>query len=994
MKATICFCSINRSFNFTTFLRAALLFLLASTMSASLFAQATITWKGAGTLFGSNTQLSQDLNNPLNWDALKVPTATDNVVISLTGGSILNLTGNLTIGNLTLVVLHENVNNPNNNNNPNYINVGAFTLKVNGNTTMDISDDHPNNRLYVGVTDGSSSAGTMDFVGNVVVGTTDVRDGVVFTGNPNSTIICRSNLTLNIRAQVEVGSEPGTLLFDGTGTQTIFYNNAKNCGFRNITVGQTNSPTLVIAGTSTPDNIVGNITVANNAVLDLNTRQLNRKSNGGSLFLKNTATLKVGGLSSTSNSGSASLIPGSNFPSGFTNIVLDSTSTVEFYGTNQSIPGAAHLIKGYGNLTLINNTKTLISSFAMFRNLTIAPNTTMALGNFDDTLKSNNVTTAYVSAVPSNATISYGTNGGFVVERFLQAYKSWRLLATPVDIATSPTFSAAWRENNAALTSTGFGTQITGPQGPSTASSTAVLDVYTQRGSVKYFNAATDNYIEIGNANTTKIANKEGYYVFVRGDRGVPITGAAGKTNLRIKGRIRTGDQSFTVPTGKFASVGNPFPSRIDFRTIYNSSISPSYYVWNPNPNGTFYNAGKYEVYVNYGDGNYRLGNPAGPIRNFIESGQAVFIQTISGANITIKESDKFGGSSVVSRGTETGRQGVNNPTLEINLRTRDGNGEDILADAAVLNFNAAFSNGLDNMDVRKISNTSDNLSIKIGNVNLVLDRKAGLTATDTIFLNLSNTRISNYRFNIDPSMLAYPTLKAFMVDKFLKNETELSLTAATDYAFAITADAASRASDRFMIIFKSVSPAVFTAIKAVRNDDNTIAVTWNMSNENNINNYSIERSLDGGVKFTAFNNQMPTANNFGSPYYTVVDAAVTKQEVLYRVKANNISNTSFYSDQAIAAKVVDVNTKNAISIYPNPIVNGIVNLYFNNQTAGKYTVSIVNSKGEQVKNEVVNVNNNAVAETVAINDAAAGMYRAIVTDAKGKATVIPFVKL
>ncbi len=994
MKAYFRFCTTNRSLSLNTLVRAAPIFLLVATISSASFAQKTITWIGAGTLNGSNTVLGQNLNNPLNWDSLRVPTASDNVVISLTGGATLNLTANLSVANLTLLVLHTNINNPNNNNNPDYINVGAFTLTVNGNTTIDISDDHPNNRFYIGVTDGSSSAGTIDFVGNVVAGTTDVRDGVLFMGNPNSTIICRSNLTLNTRAQVAAGSEPGTLLFDGTGIQTIYYNNAKSCGFKNIAVGKNNSPTLVIAGTSTPDNIVGNLTVANNAILDLNTRQLNRNSNGGSLFLKNTATLKVGGLSSVSNSGSATLIPGSNFPSGFANIVLDSTSTVEFSGTNQSIPGAAHLIKGYGNLTLINNTKTLISSFAMFRNLTIAPNTTMALGNFDDTLKSNNVTTAYVSAVPTTATISYGTSGGFVVERYLQAYKSWRLLATPVDIATSPTISAAWREKNAALSSTGYGTQITGPQGPTVGNAAAVLDVYTQRGSVKYYNASTDNYVEITNANTTKIANKEGYYVFVRGDRGVPVTGAAGTTNLRIKGRIRTGDQTFTVPTNKFASVGNPFPSRVDFRTIYNGSIAPAYYVWNPNPNGTFYNAGKYEVYVNYGDGNYRLGNSAGPIRNFIESGQAVFVQSITGGTFTFKESDKLGGSSVVSRGADnTGRQGVNNPTLEINLRTTDGNGEDVLADAAVLNFDAAFSNDLDNMDVRKISNTSDNLSIKKGTVNLVADRRAGLAATDTIFLTLSNTRISNYRFNIDPSMLAYPLVQGIMVDKFLGTETALSLTTATDYSFAITADAASRAADRFMITFKTVEPAVFTAIKAVRNDDNTVAVTWNMFNENNINNYSIERSVDGGTNYTAIYSQMPTANNFGSPYYTVTDAVAPTGIVWYRIKANNINNTTFYSDKA-AAKAVDVNTKHGISIYPNQVVNGTVNLYFNNQTAGKYSVTIVNSLGEQVKQTGVNVNNNALNQTININRAAAGMYHAIVNDANGKKVVIPFVKL
>ena len=888
-------------------------------------------------------------------------------------------------------MLHSNINNLNNNNNPDYINVGAFTLTVNGASNIDVQDDHPNNQLFVGVTDGSNSAGTIDFKGDVVIGTTDVRDGVLLIGNANSTIICRGNLTLNKRAQVAQGFEFGTLLFDGTGTQNFNFNNVKSCGFNNVVIGKNNSPTVIMGGTSVADNIIGNLTIANNSVFDLNTRQLNRKSNGGSLFIKNTATLRAAGLSSTSNGGSASLLSGSNFPSGFTNMVFDSTSTVEFYGANQSIPGAAQFIKGYGNLTLVNNTKTVSSSFAMFRNLTIAANTTMDLNNFDDTLKSNVQTTAYVSAVPTTAVINYGT-GGFVVERYLAAYKSWRLLATPVDIATSPTISAAWREGNSAFASTGYGTQITGPQGPSTASNTAVLDIYTQRGSIKSYDPASNNYIEVANANTTKIANIAGYYVFVRGDRGVGITGAAASTNLRIKGKIRTGDQTFTVPTNKFASIGNPFPSKIDFRTIYNSSISPSYYVWNPNPSGTFYNAGKYQVYVNYGDGNYRLGGPTGPIRNYIESGQAVFIQSITGGTITVKESDKFGGSSLVSRGALAQRQGVNNASLEINLLTKDANGEEVLADAAVINFDANYNKELDNNDVRKILNTSDNLSIKKGATNLVLETRTGLNAIDTIFLNLSNTRIGNYHFNIDPSLLSYPNMQAYIKDQFLKTETAVSFEVSTDYAFTTTSDAASRATDRFMIVFKSVAPALFTAIKASRLNNISVAVTWNMANENNINYYEIERSADG-INYKVIDTQLPTANNMGNPYYTYTDANAPTEMVWYRIKATAIAGAAQFSAKANVI-AVDINTKHGISIYPNPVVDGNINLYFNNKAVGVYSVTVFDNAGNILKTINADIRNNASIKKIKLNDVATGVYRVTVKDVQGNIVAVPFVIL
>ncbi len=987
MKAIIRFCkelSSRQAAKTTT-----AIFLIALSLAFTpVVAQTTITWIGAGTYTGTNTSIGQDFDNFINWDLKRLPTSTDSVVIPFTNAGTINLSRNDTIGKLSVYILHDNLNSLNNNNNPVYLNVGIYSLTVKGTTIIDVQDDQPHNSINLGVIDASSS-GTIDFMGDVVVGSTNVRYGAGFMGNPNSTIICRGNLTLNVKAHVEKGYEPGTLLFDGTGTQNFIFNNTLYCSFNNVVIGKNNNPKVIMGGTTTPDNILGNLTINGSAILDLNTRQLNRSSVGGSLFLTNTATLRAAGLSSTSNYG---LIVGSNFPSGFTNVVLDSTSTVELYGATQAIPGAAQLIKGYGNLTLINSTKTPSSSFAMYRNLIIAPFTTMALGNFDDTLKSNSQTTAYVSAVPTSAAINYGT-GGFVVERYLAAYKSWRLLATPIDTATSPTISAAWREGNSAFSSTGYGTQITGPQGPSTASSSAGLDIYTQRGSLKSYIPALNNYVEVSNANTTKIANTAGYYVFVRGDRGVAISGTTGATNLRIKGRIRTGDQSFTVPVNKFASVGNPFPSKIDFRTIRNGQISPSYYVWNPSGTGLgTYNVGKYQVYVDYGDGNYRLGGSSGPIRNYIESGQAVFIQSVTGGTITIKESDKFGGSSLVSRGTGTQRQGVNTANLDISLMTTDANGDEVLADAAVMSFDAAYSNEIDNMDVRKILNASENLSIKKKGTNLVFESRKGLKATDTIFLNLSNSRISNYRFNIDPSNLVYPTLKAFITDRFLQTETEVSFTEVTDYDFTTTADAASRAEGRFMIVFKSISPAVFTEVKVNRQDDNSVSVTWYMANENNINYYEIERSKDG-INFTTINKQLPTANNMGNPYYNYEDATAPTEMVWYRIKSNTITQTAQYSDKSYA-KAVDVSTKHGVSIYPNPVTDGNINLYFDNKKVGTYNITVVNNAGTVIKTTTVIVLNNKSAKQIKMNEAAAGTYRVTVKDAQNNTVSIPFVIL
>ena len=966
------------------------------------YAQAspTINWigDGSGAINLNNLVAPNDFNNPFNWNLLRLPSATDSVVIIVIQNKsiFINLSASTTIKNLTLVVP-----NHNNNNEQVYLNVGVFTLTISGKSSIDLQDNHPNNKISIGVNDGSS-AGVIDFGGDVTFGQTnlDKYDGVYLIGNPNSKIISRANFTLGIIAKVPSGTSgaPGTLLFDGTGFQNFIFNNvAGTCKFNNIIIGSTSASNanVVVGGITTTDNISGDLTVNGASILDIDTCQLNRNTNGGNLFLKNTANLRLAGLSSAYNNGNPTLIPGSNFPSGFTNIVLDSTSTVEFYGANQSIPGAVHNIKGYGNLTLTdtaatNYTKTLISSFAMFRKLSIDANTTMVLDNFDDTLKSNSQTTAYVGAVTTTAGITYGT-GRFVVERYLKSVKSWRLLATPVQ-SDITTITTSWRESGG-LTSTGYGTQITGPV-PGIG-----MDQTTQRGSMKWYNSATNKYVEITNTNDP-IARSQGYYVFVRGDRAQSTSGGGSATNLRIKGKILRGNQTFTAPVhtsinNGYESVGNPYPSKINFKTALKTNLNPSFTVWDPTAG--IYGVGRFLQYMSSTglSGDYSFQGNGISILNTIESGQAFFIQSASNVSgtLTIQESDKLDGSNLVSRSQSMGRVGVVMPTLEVTLQDLNNGSNPTLQEHVVMKFDNSFSNDYDQYDVRKFMNAEDNLAIKNGTRSLILDSRKNLTPSDTIFLSLSNTRIAPYRFKIDPSVLGNLSLKAFLKDKFLQTETPVSLTDVTNVNFTTTADVASRATDRFMIIFKNVAPAVFTAIKAVRNNDNSIAVTWNMRNENNINTYSIERSTDGVTNYTVINSQMPTANNFGSPYYTVTDADAPKEMVWYRIQANNISNGSFYSDKA-DAKSVDVNTKHDISMYPNLVVDGTVNLYFNNQPAGKYNISIVNSKGEQVKFSTAEIHNNAGLKYILIKEAAAGMYRAIIKDEKGISVVIPFVKL
>ncbi len=565
------------------------------------------------------------------------------------------------------------------------------------------------------------------------------------------------------------------------------------------------------------------------------------------------------------------------------------------------------------------------------------------------------------------------------IERYLFTKSAWRFLATPVIIGTSPNITTAWREGNSALTSNGYGTRITGP------ASYVGMDEYTQRGSLKWYNSASNAWVEMNNTAAT-LANNQGMMVFVRGDRGVSVGGAIGSTILRIKGDVRTGDQVFSVPAGKFESYGNPYPSRIDLRSVLKNNIANAFTVWNPNIPG-LYNVGGYQTYVFVG-GDYKL-NGTGAIRNYLESGEAVFIQNnaASSGSITIHESDKGIGSSMVSRA------GVTIPTLEINMFTKDASGTDYLADVAMLNFNNAYGAEVDNMDVRKISNTYDNIGIKNGSNNLVVERRPNLTVTDSIKFNTTGLRIADYRFELDPSVLQNTGLEAILKDRFLQTETAVSLTDLTRVNFSATTDAASRSADRFMIVFKQLPTANFTTISATRNADRTVTVNWGIQNENNVNNYSIEQSKDG-IHFTAIATKAAIANNGTNPTYSQIDALASNAKSWYRIKANNALGSAKYSAIAMVNEIDSIVTitSPSISIFPNPVIGGKVNVHIKNQSAGNYFIQISNKLGQVLLTEKIQLQSNNMLHTINIGAATAGTYQLSITNEAGSKTSLPIM--
>ena len=135
----------------------------------------------------------------------------------------------------------------------------------------------------------------------------------------------------------------------------------------------------------------------------------------------------------------------------------------------------------------------------------------------------------------------------------------------------------------------------------------------------------------------------------------------------------------------------------------------------------------------------------------------------------------------------------------------------------------------------------------------------------------------------------------------------------------------------------------------------------------------------------------MPTANNYGNPYYSFVHSTPVTGINWYRIKATPINNADQYSS------IVKIDAKenelpSAVSIYPNPVTEGKVQVHFVNEPRGKYFLSVINIAGQTVFTEVLQLESNNLQKTIDLGHVATGNYQLIVKDEAGLAKKISFL--
>ena len=289
-------------------------------------------------------------------------------------------------------------------------------------------------------------------------------------------------------------------------------------------------------------------------------------------------------------------------------------------------------------------------------------------------------------------------------------------------------------------------------------------------------------------------------------------------------------------------------------------------------------------------------------------------------------------------------------------------------------------------MDAKKALNSFENIVIKAGGKdNIILERRQALNSEDTVFYGTSNLKAQNYQLEFVAENLSAGNLQGFVEDSYLKNSTPINLDGTTKISFSVTNVAASYAANRFKVVFKQVAvlPVTFTSVKAQQKNDEVL-VNWKVENESNMRSYEVERSNDG----SKFNKVAEVAAiNASANNYSWMDKNATSGYNYYRIKSVDLNGKANYTQ---VVKLWMGNVSGEISVFPNPVVNGNINLQLTNQPSGIYYVRVLNPLGQvAITKQIVHAEGTSIENIKWNNNFAHGVYQMEITRPDGNVNTI-----
>jgi hypothetical protein len=195
---------------------------------------------------------------------------------------------------------------------------------------------------------------------------------------------------------------------------------------------------------------------------------------------------------------------------------------------------------------------------------------------------------------------------------------------------------------------------------------------------------------------------------------------------------------------------------------------------------------------------------------------------------------------------------------------------------------------------------------------------------------------------------------------------------------------------DDIKIYTSTPLPLKLLAFKVFQNAKD-ITCKWETANEENVKDFTIERSLNGS-SFEAIGTVNAVGNTSVTSYYQFADNKAYSQNstvLYYRLRSNDINGKYSYSNIA----VVKIGEKQTIQVYPNPATEKItINLNNTSVNSTNNTVEVVDYLGRILLQQKVLVNNGNKSAEFNIKSLPKGNYVVVVKN-EVETKTIKFVK-
>ncbi len=830
------------------------------------------------------------------------------------------------------------------------------TVTFNGTVTCSASGINLNNTSNL----------TMDFLNGTVVNSNGTIGSFPSSQSFVSSsckwnFLLESGATLNLAGTSTFGSlssyfinyinfvSGSTVNYTGTAAQNIFTTSTPNLagassstafGYSNLKIANTAGIASVLSGTL---NVSGNFT---NATGNSGTNYID--------FTTNATTLNLTGGTQTISTTST------GNQTKFYNLTVASTSSATLSGA------AGFAISSKGILTL-----STAATFATAGLLTLLSDVN-GCASFAPVLNSGSVT------------------GNVIVQRYLSGsssgvnYRGYRLLSSPVYVATAPTVGNYDKIQNCIgatfLTGTGGTTNgfdqagnptiyfFTDNSAPSNKSFTSGNwgGVYNMKTGVSNSFYVT-NY---GTFNGYKFAGN-GFLLFFRGSRSTvnpynPSTYALASV-LCDTGKINIGQitvckyNSFSTPlyldyttsistntaVRGFNLLGNPYACTIDWNTSTTGGFTMtnvSNTIYTLNLNGTY--------------GTYQWNGTTGTATNngsrYIASGQGFFVKaTAANPTFTFTENAKVTGVNFNPVQTGLGT------TTELSARLNTGDQHLLLSlNKDTINFEESFIGFNKNASTKLVVNEDAGYlfgsslvhlaTLSSDNAKLVINRQPLPTlGTSVIPLSVSANANGSYSLNLKEISGIPSIYRLVLKDNYLKDS--INLRTQSSYTFTINnSDTLSYGPSRFVLMINE-DPSLMVRLNsfsAKPNFPGTAIVSWTTQNEFNYTSFEVEKSTDNGRTY----NPLDTLLSTGAGSYNMTDSKPGSGTSYYRIKITDLNGTVTYSPPVKISYNKDVMNA-AIIIYPNPATsqtNITVNTS-NQQLSQGYIFKIFNESGREV---------------------------------------------